>query len=47
MHYSIVAVFGASLSEPHTSESSGTSVAFTKIYEVIRLHLQTFTLKNG
>ena len=25
-------VIGASLSEPHTSESSGESVAFTKIY---------------
>ena len=28
-------IIGVSLSEPHTSESSGTSVMFTKIYEVI------------
>ena len=28
-------LIGASLSKPHTSESSGTSVTFTKIYEVI------------
>ena len=30
-------LIGASLSEPHTSESSGTSVAFTKIYVEIRI----------
>ena len=30
-------VIGASLSEPHTSESSGTSVVFTKIYVEIRI----------
>ena len=30
-------VIGASLSEPHTSEPSGTSVAFTKIYAEIRI----------
>ena len=28
-------VIGASLSQPHTSELSGMSVAFTKIYKVI------------
>ena len=33
-----ICVNGASLSEPHTSESSGTSVAFTKIYEVIQIN---------
>ena len=27
-----IVLIGASLSEPHTSKSSGTSVAFTKIY---------------
>ena len=31
-------IIGASLSEPHTSESSGTSVTFTKIYEVLRIN---------
>ena len=34
-----ICVNGASLSEPHASESSGTSVAFTKIYEVIRINV--------
>ena len=31
-------LIGASLSEPHTSESSGTSITFTKIYEVIQIN---------
>ena len=31
-------LIGVSLSEPHTSESSGMSVTFTKIYEVIRIN---------
>ena len=30
-------LIGASLSEPHTSESSGTSITFTKIYVEIRI----------
>ena len=30
--------YWASLSKPNTSESSGTSVMFTKIYEVIRIN---------
>ena len=31
-------LIGASLSEPHTSELSGMSVIFTKIYEEIRIN---------
>ena len=31
-------IIGVSLSEPHTSKSSGMSVTFTKIYEVIRIN---------
>ena len=31
-------VIGASLSEPHTSKLSGTSIMFTKINREIRIH---------
>ena len=45
-----VTVIGASLSEPHTSKLSGTSVAFTKIHEVLRINgfvRKRLRLKNG
>ena len=31
-------IIGVRMSEPHTSELSGMSVTFTKIYEVIRIN---------
>ena len=51
-HVRICIIIGASLSEPYTSESAGTSVAFTKIYIKIWLNgtsvarSQEFTFKN-